>query len=709
MTGFQETYTPQDLATLLCISRQAVALRAKREGWQSRPRSGRGGGFEWLLASMPEKTRLLIAARSCSTVSTPVSPEQQAGLAAAVTMQGKAKARAEARVAVISLYRMFTVNAGLPVSPAAEAFAARWNAGEIPTEAWVREALPSLCRNSVLNWDKTVKTDGVTRLAGKYGMHRKGTGTIDSQSELYEFVLAMLFEYPHIGAQGILNGIKARFVSKDLSIPSLRRLQAWIAEWKRVNAQVFAAIVSPDEWRNVFLSSCGDAGELICSPNQRWEFDGTPSDLLLADGKRHTILGVIDVYTRRVKLHVSRTGTATAVASLLRRTILDWGIPKEAVTDNGAEYVAAYTQQVMVGLGIYQNILPPFRPDLKPFIERVFRTFSHDHLELLQGYAGHSVAERKKIENRKSFAQRLMEKDAKIELRLTPEELQEICDTWTDAMYGNHPHSNLKGKTPNQMISEWNEPLRGLVNGDERALDVLLLPLADGEEGWRTVSKKGVKAGGGTYNAATLGGLEGQRIQIRLDEAEMGVAYLFNEAGEFVCRAIDPDLLGISKRDIAVARRSKQRASVAEQKKQLRDINRKANVKDIAREIRDEAVRQAAANPVIQPEFISYTTPELEQATAAALAGKHKPPQIHNADVQAARETARLELTVVDAWQPKTPRTRFALCKDLKARLLRGETVPAEQREWMLVYENSNECQGFMEMESMYLPHVVNE
>ena len=49
MNGMKEAYTTQELAPLLGMTRQGVDCRAKREGWQSRPRAGRGGGREWLV------------------------------------------------------------------------------------------------------------------------------------------------------------------------------------------------------------------------------------------------------------------------------------------------------------------------------------------------------------------------------------------------------------------------------------------------------------------------------------------------------------------------------------------------------------------------------------------------------------------------------------------------------------------------------------
>ena len=57
----KEAYTTRELAGLLGFSTiRSVLLRAEREGWQSRPRKGRGGGKEWLVSSMPEATRRAI-------------------------------------------------------------------------------------------------------------------------------------------------------------------------------------------------------------------------------------------------------------------------------------------------------------------------------------------------------------------------------------------------------------------------------------------------------------------------------------------------------------------------------------------------------------------------------------------------------------------------------------------------------------------------
>ncbi len=140
---------------------------------------------------------------------------------------------------------------------------------------------------------------------------------------------------------------------------------------------------------------------------------------------------------------------------------------------------------MLFSLEIDHDVAPPFTPECKPFIERGFGTFSHDLLELCAGYIGHSVAERKDIEARRSFAQRLMKQGETIEMRMSPEELQQFCDEWTENIYGIAPHSGLNGRSPFEMAAGWTGTVRSI--DDERALDVLLSE-APGDGGFRTIS-----------------------------------------------------------------------------------------------------------------------------------------------------------------------------------------------------------------------------
>ncbi|MBN2690561.1 MAG: DUF3486 family protein, partial [Burkholderiaceae bacterium] len=108
--------------------------------------------------------------------------------------------------------------------------------------------------------------------------------------------------------------------------------------------------------------------------------------------------------SRRLRYLVARTGTAQGIASLIRRCILDWGVPDTVHTDNGQDYVAVHLKTFLRSLEIQQRLCAPFSPWEKPHIERSMRSMSHDLVELLPGFVGHNVAQRAQIEDRKAFS-----------------------------------------------------------------------------------------------------------------------------------------------------------------------------------------------------------------------------------------------------------------------------------------------------------------
>ena len=137
----------------------------------------------------------------------------------------------------------------------------------------------------------------------------------------------------------------------------------------------------------------------------------------------------------------SKNSTAEAVCQLLRRAILDWGVPDTVKMDNGRDYASERVAGVLVGLGIEARFSAPFSPWEKGQIERFFGTFSRHALELLPGYSGHNVVDAQAIRARKSFAEQLHSKKKVIEAKLTAAELQAFCDQWVDAYYMQEPNS----------------------------------------------------------------------------------------------------------------------------------------------------------------------------------------------------------------------------------------------------------------------------
>ncbi len=721
MTVAKDAYSSLEASSLLGISRQAIDKRANRESWQSRPRQGRGGGSEWLVTSMPEATRLALASAASTAADHEAATRKlreelaaraaeacrQTGMTAFAALPEQRRNRAEARALIARLCNDFLATSGLSRRRGTALFAADYNAGRAAVPDWTREEVSSLCAGSIRNWQLAMERDGMASLAGKHGRHRIGTGKIDGNPALAEFCLGFINDHPHSTAAGLFEAMLTRFGVS--SLPTLRAVQRWFSGWKLRNPQLFLAISNPDAWRNRYMSAAGDASAGILRLNQHWEMDSTPGDLLLADGTRHTIVGCIDVFSRRLTLHVSRSSSSAAVAATLRKALLKWGVPEMVKTDNGSDYVSRHITSLLLGLDIRRETCAPFSPWQKPFIERALGTFSHDLLEFLSGFIGHSVADRKDIEARRSFAQRLMKKgEEPAELRMGPEELQEFCDRWAEDVYGRKAHSELNGKSPWQMAVDWTGPLRSIM--DERALDVLLLP-APGE-GTRRVTKKGLRVDGNLFAHANLGGLEGQDVQVRLDDADIGHVYVFDLDGAFVCKAVCPEILGISRQEVAVAQKRHQSTWLAGQKKIARAASRKMGTKDIAAEIMAARAAEAASLVALPRSGAAYETPALLEAGLAARSLSGPAPLSRQQEDRLDEQTAALavEMAVIKP-VPETMEVRYARALRLEKALTLGLAVDPAALGWLRSYQSTSEYLGcrnvYEEFGDQWLPQAA--
>ena len=708
----EDRISAKQIGQALGITRQACQERAGKEGWAFDEAACRGGKRRlYLLSGLPSDVREALGRVAASEAATAGRLEglkvklsediaarashaaRQAGLARLVCLDDTARSRAEARASLVSALETYLRATGKAATTGRTLFAEAYNAGEIEVEPFVRELIPNTCANSLHNWQKKLHLAGIASLAGNYG-HRRGTG-LAANREIVDFIQAMLADHPHCSCKHIRRGMIARFGEEKT--PTLRSLQRFVETWKRENVSALLKIANPDAWRSKFQSAAGSASAGVERLNQLWEIDSTKGDVMLSDGKRHNVVAIIDVYSRRIVYHVSRSSSAAAVAACLRKALLAWGVPETLVTDNGSDYVSRHIKGALVGLGIEQRIAPPFTPEAKPHIERSFGTFCRDIVELLDGYIGHDVAGRKDIEARKSFAQRLGSAGESVTLNMTPQEFQDFCDKWSNDIYAHDPHEGLGGKSPWQMAAEWRLPVAAI---DPRPLDVLLSPPADGDS-WRMVRKKGLKIDGRWHIAPELGPVIGQRVKVLLDEADVGAVYVFAEtpAGEmeYLCRAVDPELTGISRQEIAAAAKSLQRKAVAERTAELKADAKKYGTKDAAREILHDAATKAGKLAVFPQPTTPHETPMLKEAAIAARAGDAPTPKEPTAAELAARaalaeDMAKQKAAVTKL--PETPRQKYARWRSIDAAIQAGAPVTDQDRKWWDSYQRTHEFSG---------------
>jgi transposase InsO family protein len=550
----------------------------------------------------------------------------------------------------------------------------------------------------LFNWQKALKSEaGIHALSGKSIGRPKGNGALE-QPYVRNFVLAHIFKHPHAGARHIHKSLGDRLYleQRPERLPSLRRVQQWYKEWREVNKELFIFISDPDVWRSKFRIAMGDAAFLVDDLNQEWEMDSTPADLILSDGARHSIVACIDVYSRRVKFHVSRTSTAHAVASCLKKAIMAWGVPGLVRMDNGRDYSSKHIAQLLFNMGIVRELCTPFSPQEKPFVERVFRTMLHDIVELMPGYIGHNVTQRKAIEARKSFAKRMMDKDEKINLNLSPEELQKLCDSWADDVYAHAVHDRL-GCTPYEKALRYQGPIN--IIEDAEALRLLCLPCVDGRT--RLVRKKGVSWKGADYIAPECGLHQGATVLVCHDDEDWGEIYAYSlERDQFLFKAVDPKRKGLSGaqiKEIAAKGKKLQDGKLSESVAELKQAAKAAKVDETGMERLQAAKKRAAAIEKEQPLRVQvlgnvHTTPALQSAAEAAAKPNYEPKEF-------TKEQAELHTAIVADFDrarqgipaaplPETADQRYARALSLERLEREGTTLSEKEKRWLTNYQN---------------------
>ncbi len=645
MIAAQAYYTAQELADLslpgMPTTKRRINEKANRENWEFQKREGRGGGREYPLAALPQAVRIFIAQTSnLKAASVALKDEREAS----VSMDQLRDARAY----ILQDIERFALNAALSLNRATNVYADMYKARDISVPDWVWQSVPKFSPRTVRGWFKKFNDLGVDALSdGPRGP--QGQSLFDQDRNLQAFIIAQVTARPHIKATVLLKGIKAS--DHDFAhTPSLRYLQQYILQWKKDNARTLLAVSNPDAYRSKYEPAFGSRSAHLTRVNQLWEVDGTIADLMCkspsGENIRYSLTGMIDVYSRRTKVLVSRQPSAVAVGLLIRKCILDWGIPEVLKADNGKDYTAQYVNRIKDDLGFAINYCTPFRPMEKPHIERFFGTMTRDFFEILPGYVGHDVNDRKAIESRKAFGERFGGAQT-FKVVINGGELQHLIDEWIDNDYDVRTHSSIK-TTPFLKAQEGGLPLR---IADERALD-LLMASSPGKDGIRVVQKSGISVNARTYIAAELGGIIGEHVHVKFDpEDEAKIVVYSGDRRTFICVAEDPTMSDLDRQ--AIAKRAKQAQHQENKvfKAEMAAAHDAHNPDNLAASILADKAEQKGKSKVLpfQPAPQTPQTPAFVRERKAAASMGTPAPLPQPVITEEIRENAQREFAIIDA------------------------------------------------------------
>ena len=419
----------------------------------------------------------------------------------------------------------------------------------------------------------------------------------------------------HLSAEFARQALEAR-LGVVINLSTIRR---WLKRHRRRNKRAISAVTNPDRHRSLMAPAGGDAAAGIVRINQLWELDSTIADVICLDGRRRALCAAIDIWSRRALFLVAPTSRAIALAALLRRCLLEWGVPEAVRTDEGADYTSRHFLGVLQDLEIAHRPCPPYTPEAKPFVERLIGTVSRGLFAYLPGFAGHSVAQAQAIRARKSFAARRGEAPhITLCAALSPEDLQLRIDVWAEEKYARSAHSGLDGASPWERATSWAGPLTRI--GDKRALDMLLE-----ESIGRTVQKKGVQLGQAFYIAEELGPLVREKVCVRRDPAAPGRIHVYRNLGDgrpgrFVCIAADPARTDIDQAETAARMKAAANRADRDSRARARELKKRLRPEDAMDDVLVCAAERSEKVVALPRRADVHEPPALAEAGRAAQA-----------------------------------------------------------------------------------------
>lgn len=487
-----------------------------------RPRRGRGGGIEYLAEALPELTQQAIAHREAVN-SFPFEIKSNYGCPDPILRAEGILA--DARAWYVSALSDFRATHDLCATTARKYFLKGIEFGLISIPSNVADVVSRVSETTLRRWQSLLKTDGIDRLNGRW----QGRKSIVPE-QVVESV-------PHLlchSARKIEEWL--RLALKGIVIPSARTISRIKERFKKSQpGEWLRSIEGEKSYKNKFKGREGSRSEGVTRPNQRWELDGTKTNVLLSvllnDGKRYWIVAAIDVYTRRTIVYLSPDNNSRAILNgLLAKAIERFGIPEAVRIDNGSEYANNFFDTVCDQLGIEIERCNPGCPEEKPHIERFFGTMTRDFETAQAGFVGANTTQR----------QAWLDSVA----TLSPQEFAEKLDRWVD-YYNNRRHSSIK-QTPNE---RWSSGVASGVSirrvADPDLLRLLILEPVKGTT--RQIQPKGISVNGNWYFALD-GEYERRRLQnvvVKRDPLWMDRVYCFDlKGGRYLFIAICPELSG---------------------------------------------------------------------------------------------------------------------------------------------------------------------
>jgi putative transposase len=544
MVKGKDSYTAKELATALGVTVMTVARRAEREGWQSRPRVGRGGGNEWLVNSMPEATRTKLLAACAQDQLEATAHSIRPSLATAGVSESK-KSKALARADLVALYTDW-----LDKSPYGEKFAAR----DKFILAYLGGAWPALLKTlgdkvswkSIERWKIQIQREGsvVALVDRRGGANAERIAMTESHAEL---LLSAVLRPNHPSISGAIRMASAAMKARGLEVPAERTMRRFLDQWKATN---FGTWIYTREGKKAWNDKAAffidrdykliEVGDILVADGHVLNFE-TLNPWTGKPQRMELVLWYDMASNCPVGWEVMPTENTQAIASAFRRAVLTLGkYPLIAYLDNGKAFRSKYFNGVdfrQTGIaGLFQELNVhtifawPYHGQSKT-VERFFGTL-HDLEQWVPSYVGRNIESKPPRLNRGEVLHRKVWEASGCRA-LTMEETHVAVARWVDQYINRPQRGHLNGRSPAEVFMAGRGP-----GVDETRLRHLMMA-----KEVRKLSREGIRMFGERYYAPELYSRT-HAVQVRYDIGDLSSVLVYSEDGRhLICEA--PKVRGI--------------------------------------------------------------------------------------------------------------------------------------------------------------------
>lgn len=545
--AIKDAYTTLEGSSLLGIAPKNLIKRAHRENWQSRPRSGRGGGKEWLVSSMPEDTRLAIQVAEEKTAlaesePSPALPALSATTQAAImddSRRNKALARADLVRQYLSWLRRFGYG-----KKQRQDFITAYMAGTWPK---LLEEVGKVSWQTLERWKVAQERAGsVLALTDKRGVAHRGRTLL---TERHRTVILGHILNPNAPAiSQCVNEVQKKFQAEGIYIPSeptIRRfvksyMQTCFDEWTlfREGKKAWNDKCAISLLRDWGLVSVGD---IVIADGHTLNFESV--NPATGKPKRMTILLFYDGASNfPLGWEIMPTENTASISAAFRRSCIMLGkFPRVVYIDNGRAFRARFFEGCpdfeQAGIfGLYESLgckvihAWPYHGQSKP-IERFFGTM-HGLEVWMPSYTGFDIAHKPaRMKRGEELHRQLYEKMGGRPLTL--EETHYQVARWF-AEYGERPQfrTHLHGRKPGEVFMAGRGD--GLSEADMNKLTELMM-----QKKISVITKDGIRLNGRLYWHEKIASRR-HDVLVRYDEhLTPDHVLIYDMDGNFICKALD--------------------------------------------------------------------------------------------------------------------------------------------------------------------------